>query len=255
MPSRAEASRIGRGASSARVSWSSADARGGLGLVDRGLRPARAPAASRSHSATAASWRTVARLTCSVCAASAASCSRSVVSAAFVRWRAASSARARVGERLAQRVGDDRDLVAALGRGIPLRREFETRAALPGSRAHGVLGDDLAGAGDDRDRAADRGRARAGRAAQGGVEVVGDDDVREDAEHARRAPSRRRAPARCRRARGSSGRVARPPRRSRCRRRRGRRRAPTRAVANASSRVSTSSPSASGPSAAAIAAS
>ena len=43
MPSRADASRIGRGASRARVSWSSARARRRLGLLDGRLTPGRAP--------------------------------------------------------------------------------------------------------------------------------------------------------------------------------------------------------------------
>ena len=48
---------------------------------------------------------------------------------------------------------------------------------------------DLAGAGHDRDRAAELGIREGGAGGSRGVEVVGDDDVRQDAEHARPAPT------------------------------------------------------------------
>ena len=77
-----------------------------------------------------------------------------------------SSATRAIRESLAQRVGHDLHLGAALSRGIPLRREFEARSTLPRTGAHGVLGDDFAGAGHDRDGAATAAAASRGPAAR-----------------------------------------------------------------------------------------
>ena len=61
----------------------------------------------------------------------------------------------RIGESFTQGVGDDDDLVAALGCGIPFCRQLEPRPPLPRPGAERVLGVHLARAGHDRDRAAE----------------------------------------------------------------------------------------------------
>ena len=127
-------------------------------------------------------------------------------------------------ERLAQRIGDDDDLVAAFGGGIPLGRQLEARPTLPRPGPQRVLRCTTSPARVTIvTRPPSSASARAGAGDSRGIEVVGDDDVRQDAEHAVRRDDdlTRRDDSREFRERGT--RCMRRPR-SRCRRHRGRRR-------------------------------
>ena len=227
MPSRAEASSIGRGASRAAFSAVVGDARGGFGLRDgRGhLGEAGGEAIALRDRRLVPDRRPIDLL--------GVSGQRGVMRSQRRQRRLGALTgfieRAhRLRERLAQRVGDHDDLAPALGGRIPLRGELESRASLPGARAHGVRRVHLARPGDDRDAVAGHGTCERRSGGIDGGEVVRDDDVRQDAEHAvRRGDDVDRSDDAGHRgsdrARGGT-----PPARSRCRRCRDPRRAPPR---------------------------
>ena len=255
MPSRADASRIGRGASSAALSWSSADSRRALGLLDRGrgLRDAGGEAVALRDRRLVAHGRAVDLLGVrgegGVVLAQRRQRRLRALARRLERLRRASASASR-SESATTTISSRRS--AAASRSAASSRR-DRPCPDPARSVCSVY--DLTGAGHDRDRSAEFGIREGGTGGARGIEVVGDHDVRQDAEHARPARRRPHAPGRCPRARGTPGLQCTRRPRSRCRPRRDRRRGRCGPTAKASSRVSTSTPSASGPSAAAIAAS